>query len=43
VTVRLVLAALFLWVPLSAPNPIDRRNLRERVWAVVPMIGTGDG
>lgn len=40
-TLRFLLVALFLWVPLSAQQTVDRRNMYERVWAVVPMIGSG--
>jgi hypothetical protein len=41
VTVRFLLVALFLWVPLSAQHRVDLRNRYERVLAIVPMVGSG--
>src|SRR5947208_2026279 len=38
---RLLAAVVCLCVSLLAQDRVDRRNLYERVWAVVPMIGTG--
>jgi len=38
---RLPAAVACLCVSLLAQDRVDRKNLHERVWAVVPMIGTG--
>src|SRR5436190_11317832 len=38
---RLPSAVVCLCVSLLAQDRVDRRNLYERVWAVVPLIGTG--
>jgi len=38
---RLPTVVVCLCVSLVAQDRVDRRNLYERVWAVVPMIGTG--
>ncbi len=40
-TVRLLLATLFLWVPLSAQQRVNPGNIYERVLCVVPMVGSG--
>lgn len=40
-TLRFLLAALFLWVPLSAQHRVDPRNMYERALCVVPMVGSG--
>jgi len=41
VTVRLVLAALFLWVPLNAQQRVSPRNIYTRVLCIVPLVGSG--
>ena len=38
---RLPAVVVCLCASLLAQDRVDRRNLHERVWAVVPMIGTG--
>ena len=38
---RLAAVLVCLCASLLAQDRVDRRNLHERVWAVVPMIGTG--
>src|SRR5436190_18571722 len=43
---RLVCPSFLLFAAMTAANlygqmPVDSRNLYERVWAVVPMIGSG--
>lgn len=40
-TVRFLLVALFLWVPLGAQHRVNPQNMYERVLCVVPMIGSG--
>lgn len=40
-TLRWLLATLFLWVPLSAQHRVDPRNMYERALCVVPMVGSG--
>ncbi|MCI0351717.1 MAG: hypothetical protein L0Z53_20040 [Acidobacteriales bacterium] len=37
----LVLVAFVLPIDLSAQHRVDARNLHERIWAVVPVIGAG--
>jgi len=41
VTVRVLLASLFLWALLAAQQPVDPLNLYQRALCVVPMTGTG--
>ena len=36
---RLPAIMVCLCVSLLAQDRVDRRNLHERVWAIVPMIG----
>ena len=40
-TVRFLLATLFLWLPLVAQHRVDPRNMYERALCVVPMVGAG--
>ena len=40
-TIRLLSVLLFLCLSLAAQLQVDRRNLHERIFAVVPIIGTG--
>lgn len=38
---RLPAVMVCLCVSLLAQNAVDRSNLYERIWAIVPLIGTG--
>lgn len=40
-TVRVLLAALFVCSALSAQQRVSSFNMYERVWAIVPMTGGG--
>lgn len=40
-TVRFLLVALFLWVPLGAQQRVSPKNMYQRVLCVVPMVGSG--
>ena len=39
--IRVLLVALLLCLPALPQLHVDRRNLYERVWAVVPLVGSG--
>ena len=40
-TIRLLLALIFVCALAPAQRRVDSRNLYERVLAVVPMVGSG--
>ena len=40
-TVRMLLAALFLWAPVAAQQPVDPLSMYQRALCVVPLTGTG--